>query len=318
MKNSNIGDNVALGGTSVIDGNITAQLYGIREKIADNQLDYAAQAKDDLLTLLNRRLLITTDKTSFNSEIEALLRERAVIAASLTGLSEKVLAPLSGYFYGAADGYENIFSSSKIDELTVSKFKLMTESEPELAILSQDGKYGVGKIADSHYWYVACIVEGRTLASYTAGREYSVAFPYSGNLALSMKLEHAVTEDGGQDALLIFSCTTLPENFNFLRCQRIEISRFDTLSGLKIPASSIRILDGRSGVYIQYGNRVYFRIAEIVGEADGYCYINPDAEGRTLFNSDDIDGNEIYCGPLKQNDRVIVSGIELYHGKLIR
>lgn len=318
LKASNIGDNVAVAGTSVVDDGITAQLLSIREKLSQNQLDYATQTKDELLALLNRRELITTSKSNFNDEIDRLEKERSSLAATLTGMSEKVSTPVSGYFYGLADGYESIFSSDKIDTLTVTGFDAMTQSDPDPAVYSQNGKYGIGKMAYSHYWYIACKVDKKTLGSYTEGRDYSVAFPYNADLTLKMKLHKIVTEDGQSDAVLVFSCTTLPQNFSFLRRQRVEISKSDTLTGYKIPASAIRILDGVSGVYIQYGNRVYFRIAEIVGEFEGYCYIKTDTEGRTLFAGDDIQGNEIYCSGLKQNDNVVVEGIELYHGKLIR
>ena len=317
LEASHISDNIAVAGVSGIDDAIAGQLLAIREHIFNNQFDYAAKAKESLLIQMNRRQLITTSKSDFKDEIALLKQEKAALASNQTGAFEKVRAPVAGYFYSMTDGYEYVFAADKVDTMTVSEFNSMIQSAPDQSVFFQKNRYGVGKVAEGHYWYIACKVDKKILSEYAEGRVYSVVFPYSGDMSLSMTLYRIVTEDGNPDAVLIFSSSVIPPDFSFLRKQKVEISYSTPLAGYKIPTSAIRILDGVTGVYVQYGSRIYFKIAEIVGEIDGYCYIRAGIEGRTLFADDDIEGNEIYCQGLRQNDHVVVEGVGLYHGKHI-
>lgn len=317
LQACSVGDDASVAGVAGIDDAIANQLYAIRENILNNRFDYAVKAKDSLLYQLNRRQLITTEQRNFSDAILQLQQERARLAATQTGVHETVTAPATGYFYGAVDGYEYLFTAGKADTMTVSEFAAMTGSPPDQNVLSQNDKYSVGKVAKDQYWYLACRVDKRLLGEYEQGKTYFVTFPYSDNKTLEMTLYRIVTEDNNPEAVLVFSSSVISQNFSFLRRQKAEISFSAPLAGYKVPASAIRILDGETGVYVQYGSRIYFKIAEILGELDGYCYIRAGVEGKTLFAGDDIEGNEIYCQGLRQNDHVVVEGTGLYHGKYI-
>jgi len=122
-------------------------------------------------------------------------------------------------------------------------------------------------------------------------------------------LERIATDSAEGSSLLIFKCSRMPSDFNYLRTQKITISS-KSVAGLKIPRSSVRVTDGKTFVYILVGGRVYMRSVDIAGDAGEYYYVSENS------STVEIDGKEYY--PLKQNDSVIVYGTDLYHGKIYK
>ena len=107
--------------------------------------------------------------------------------------------------------------------------------------------------------------------------------------------------------MLIFSALGMPEGFTFDRTQRASLVR-DTVSGYRIPASALRVVEGVVGVYIRSGNTVRFRTADVLYESGAYVYIDTETEGVTLYADDTDAENDLYCEPISLYDAVIVSG----------
>ena len=104
--------------------------------------------------------------------------------------------------------------------------------------------------------------------------------------------------------MLIFESFDCPQDFSFSRLQSVKIVQ-DSINGIKVPVGALRIVDGKEGVYILYGSKVFFCEIDIIGRNENY-YIaaNPDLSVTPY-------------GVLCVYDNIIVSGKNLYEGKVI-
>ena len=114
-------------------------------------------------------------------------------------------------------------------------------------------------------------------------------------------------------ALAVFRVNVLPTDFNYKRFQRAEIV-VEGIEGISVPKKALRVVNDVEGVYILVGDVVRFRSVERIAEKDGY-YIVKLKSNAAVFEDDK--GEEIEIKPLSLYDNVIVSGKELFDGKII-
>ena len=291
--------------TTLIDNQINKLYHLIRNSTESGNTSYVLQKKNELLILLNKRNIIVKSVLGYDDQIAALEEERAKLTSRLDNVSETVIAERSGYFYSAIDGYEGIFSSQRIPDLTLDKFEAMKNSVPENTYVQQNG-YAVGKLVTTHEWYAVCETTTETLRYFQTGAIYPVRYPYSSDVEISMTLERIITENSSDKALLVFRTGEIPENFNYLRMQTVEVVR-QNYTGLGVPASAVRVVDGEQGVYTLIGNVVKFRKIETLFEEEGYFIV----KSYTSTESG-------YAEHLKRNELIIVKGKNLYDGKIIQ
>lgn len=311
LESSNLGENITVSDTKTIDTQI-AELYSIiQERVSKGDLEYALRKKDELLILLNKRRIIVQNVKSYDDKITSLNSQRSSLTSQLTNITQTVYAPEAGYFYSGLDGYESIFDSTKLDDMTLDEFYTMTEAEP---VTSYTGGYGIGKLISDYYWYIACPVTTDQLRYFTLGAKYSVVFPYSSDVELSMTLTKIIEQTDEQRAVLVFGTGSIPENFNFLRKQTIDIVR-DTYTGYRVPVSAVRIVNGKQGVYTLNGNFVSFKQIEPLFESEGYFIVSEydNIDEAKLAAALDNGG----AGYLTLNDMIITKGKKLYDGRII-
>ncbi|MBQ2768284.1 MAG: hypothetical protein IJF49_09475 [Clostridia bacterium] len=300
LKASNISEGVVISDTSATDARIDSLLYAIRGDLMSGRYDYARRETDSLLVQLNKREIITGAVKNYNSRIETLNAERAGLTARLYGHSQQITSAESGYFFYGLDGYETAFNPAQLDKLTLDDFAQLCQAQP--STLPADA---VGKLVRSYVWYFVVPIARTQLDGFDEGKTYSLTFPYNYDMKLTMTLERAVTEIEREDALLIFSCSTMPDGFSYLRVQNVKIER-QVQSGLRVPAEAVRIIDGVTGVYVLHGGRVEFRRIVILLERDGDCIVSSDLTAE---------GDEIPY--LQLHEEIITAGKELYDGKVL-
>ena len=201
----------------------------------------------------------------------------------------------AGYFISGADGYENTLNFSEIDDLNVKSLKKALKSKPE----EVDGDV-VGRTVSSFRWYIACVIDSEKTVNITNDKKIYLNFPESGIEKLPVKI-HKVGDRADKETVVIFSCDEMNENLSDFRIEKIQIIT-DEFSGLKIPNTAIRTVDGVQGVYIVRGNLMGFRKIKIIHTNDDYSIaISPE-------NS---------SGYIKLYDKVVTEGVDLYDNKLI-
>ena len=307
LENSNISASLVIMDSTTVDSRISELYEIICYRLSYGDINYIMHKKDDLLVLLNRRAIITKKVPNYNDKIKILQDEKLSLATGNGNIIDTIITDRSGYFYTEVDGYEQTFASMLVANLTVPEFKKMINMKPDTYLQHNTSGYGVGKIVVDYNWYIACIVTKDEMRHYIENKSYDVIFSYNNDAKIKMKLERIIQDPVDPAIVLIFSTGNVPENFNFLRKQSIEIVK-SSYTGYRVPISSVRIMnDGRQGVYILDGNIVKFKEIEIWIEANGYYIVK---------EQDRINDPEYYK-KLGLYDLIIVKGTKLYEGKVV-
>lgn len=301
LESSNLTDGMTSSDTYVIDSKIQNYYYLIHQSTLLGNYSNLTKRRDELLTLINKRRILTGVTTGYSDRIESLTAERALLSAGQDTIAESVGAPYAGYFYSTIDGYESTFSASKVESLTLAEFDKMLSSQP-----TRYSDRAVGKMVSDFNWYIVCETTRDSLRYFTKGYSYYVNFPYNDDISIKMTLSNVVSEVGSDRVLLVLETERIPEDFSFRRMQPVELVR-SSYTGYRVPISAARLVDGKQGVYIMIGNTIEFREIDILLEMDGYYIV---AEQDPVNDPD-------YASKLGLYDQIVVSGKNLYDGKLI-
>lgn len=295
-----------------IDGEITEVFADVYASGSAGNLSDAIDGSAELLAMLNRRNLIVSSTTDFTKEKEMLLERRRELEAKIDAGSESVYANTSGYFYSNVDGYEEIFTPDKIENLTLKSFYELTSQQPEENVSEK----GSVKVINDFVWNLVCEVSSEKAAFLSVNNTYTVVFPESGDDEIKMKLVNIISETTSPKALAVFRVNVMPSTFNFKRGQSAEIV-LDVTEGLSVPKKAIRQIDGENGVYILVGDVIHFRRVHIIDEMDNYYLVSYGKNAEAFEqDSENQDGKE-KSKMLSLYDNVIVSGKELFDGKIV-
>lgn len=299
LENSNIDKTYMTSDTSGVDAKLNDIYYAIRTSLEDGKINSVLSSSEDLLTLLNRRMVITGEVAGFDKQIEQLQSERQKYSRSIGVDTTSVYTDLSGYFYSNCDGYENIFNIANIQNISYDGFMDYTLKSPE-----NDDGYSIGKIAYDYSWQLVCPVTKTDLKNYSIGKSYEIVFTNNANKRLKLKLIETIPDTDSDGALMVFESFDCPGDFAFTRMQQVKIIE-SSVSGIKVPSGALRVVDGETGVYILYGSKVYF------------CKLNIIAQKENYYIASVPDLQETPYGVLCIYDNIIVSGKDLYEGKVI-
>ena len=301
LMQSNSTDGLAASDTQTIDSRIYNYYITIRKSAEQGVYTSLPKRRDEFLTLINKRQVITGKVKDFNTEIDNLQREREYLTAGLDSVNETVCAPVTGFFYSSLDGYESLMSADAIKGLTLDRFDSMIQTEPR-----SYSSNAIGKIVTDFRWYLVVEATREDLRYYSEGYNYQIIFPYNNDTVLTMKLSDIVSPEGNKRILLVFTAHQIPDDFSFLRMQTVKVVR-NSYTGYKVPRSAVRLMDGKMGVYIIIGKTVDFRYIDVILECDGYYIVAP----RDPQNDPD------FAKKLGLYDVIITGGRNLYVGKII-
>lgn len=251
-----------------------------------------------LLSRLNQRMILIDTTADISAMIASLRQEKNTLTAQLGVCREESVASVSGYYYAECDGYESVFTADVALSMTPEEFLALADRQPE------NTETAVGKIARSYRWYFGMIAPEEMEADLAVGNSYEASFLYNGGKTLTVTLERAESFEDG--LMLVFSCETLPENFQFSRVQPVSVA-YRNYEGIRLPISALRVVDGIHGVYILRGSIVHYRAVEILYEEDDFCIVCAE------YTEDPPDGYSW----LRCNDIVITKGRGLYEGRVL-
>ena len=284
-----------------VDTDIRSTYFDFLTSSSKGAMQSAGGDLDSLLVLLNRRRITVGAVSDFNSQIEALEKEKASLLLQMGELRDTVIAPCSGCFYSAVDGYEKIFSSSNAATMQLADFYKMTSSDSDGYIKHSAAGEAVGKMVVDSYWYLCFVMSNDNIRALERNNTYTVIFRDNDDAQIKMKLERIITVFGSEESVLLFGTRVTPEGFDFQRVQNVRVIA-ETCTGYKVPVTAVRYVDGKVGVYCLDVNRILFRTVDIIHETDGY-YI-------AAINKEDGEALQIY-------DNIVTSGKNMYVGKFI-
>ena len=260
-------------------------------------LDRLPILEEKLLIALNRYVSLVGETDETRAHLQSLRDEKADLlgGASATEIKSETS---SGLFYDSdyVDGFESVFTTQELENLTPEALHALTESDP----VTPDGQT-VGKLVYGYEWYLALELSPSVASGFRTGKAYRFTFPENDDATATLTLEKMVTGEGS--VLAVFVCESHPNDFLFYRKQAVEITVGES-EGFYIPETALVTQNGILGVYIFEESTVRFRRAEIIWRGEGYAIAALPGESSLT---------ELY-----ENDILIVSGNDLYEGKVYR
>ena len=260
-------------------------------------LDRIPALEEKLLIALNRYVSLVGETDEIKAHLQELRDEKQTLigGASATEIKSETS---SGLFYdgGYVDGFESVFTTQALQDLTPQSLGELAESDP--ATLTGQT---VGKLVYGYEWHLALELSPSVAASFRAGREYRFTFPENDDATAKLTLTKLVT--GTDSVLAVFVCESHPSDFLFYRKQTVEITVGES-EGFYIPETALVVQNGVIGVYVFEESTVRFRRIDVIWRGEGYAIAALPGEGSLT---------ELY-----ENDILIVSGNDLYEGKVYR
>ena len=287
-----------LGDSKEIQNSIQNLYYKLAKAVASGNAAVISANYNDFLVLLNRIEVYSGNKEALEGLLADYKAQREQLGEYYKGDYTLLKSSDSGYFFRETDGYENIFSSANIDELTYGSFDEMIKRDPQ-------NTAAVGKVLSNYKWYLAIPTVKGISDTFSVGGEYSVSLPDSANKTLKMTLENVIYDETGAKSVMLFSSGVVDGDFECLRIQKVNIVSRD-ISGYRVPEGAVCELNGTTGVYVLKDGMASFRKIIILYEGDGYY----------IVSSQSVNAGGYY-EYIELNDSIIVDPRNMYEGKVI-
>lgn len=315
---------------AAVDLRIYSLMRQMKSLAARNDLAGVCEMRSELLAELNERQVASgVSSGNFDELIAAVNASIEEQKGKLGSVLAAVTAPESGWFYAAVDGYESAFDPAKLDSMTVESFEQLIGAAPEPV------KNGAGKLALDYKWYIALEIGAAEVAGLEPGTRCDVSFAYNGGQTVEMTVERTALGAGKTKALVVLSSSRLAPGFSFARRQTVDVS-VESLTGLSVPRSAVRLVDGVEGVYVFDGVYANFRRVEVLREYEDVYIVKTDVQIAAERADETAEAAE-FAAPsppegesqteaafdakrapyLSENDLIIIEGKGLYDGKVI-
>lgn len=270
-----------------------------------NKLSGADELADSIDYKISARQIAVGEDLDFSKRLKTLTKQKNKLEKQIADRSV-VRSPLAGYFISVVDGFEGMYDYDEVtgDGLTPSQVDKLLASE------IQTDESAFGKIIGEHIWYYTFNLPFTQSTSIKSGRTLKISFPEAGISDLTMTVKKVNRE--GERVAVILKCITMNEKLLGLRKENAVIT-VDTHSGYKINKDALVNVDGFMGVYVLSGKLATFKPITVLYDADNYVIALPDTQASYI----DEDGDKQNYPQLKQYDKVIVKGRNLYDGKVV-
>ena len=296
LEKSKVGESVTI---ESLDVKIEALRLEIASKTAQGELIWVNAHKEELSVLINCRELAAKGKTDFSSETAALKAERAELISSLGGIESSVTTDVSGYFFSYCDGYEAKLTSALAMTVTTENF------DDIISVKKTDYQNAVGAIITDFRWQFVCKTTLEKAEGFYAGGNYKCSFVGNSRPEeMSLSLLYKSINYEKSEAVLCFSSSYIPSGFDMTRFQQMKVLRAKC-TGLRVPSSAVRVIDGQTCVYIFKKGIARVRAVNILGERDGSYLVDGNVGEGCKF------------APIALNDLLILDDTNLYEGKIV-
>ncbi len=293
-----------------LDENILQAVIDLRGSIAAN--DYGG-LEEQMITL--KSLILKRDYTyEQDLDISQLSQQRKLLAEQYSQLknqvgtaTNRITAPCSGTFSTLVDGYEDLLTPDKLDELTLAELK-------ELTAQRTVPSNSTGKLITSARWYLAVDLEEGQAKRLQRGQTVDLAFTEDREQNIPVEVTRIGAPENGRCLVILSTDRNLKETI-LLRQQRVELI-FERYNGLRVPKTSVRMIEKTVtdpetkesrqesvlGLYAVINGQAEFKQVEIIREGTDYYVLRSVSDGSRA---------------LRAGDEVIVRGVGLFDGKLI-
>lgn len=292
--------NVTVGSVTdieMLESNIVSDVNGFIRSAAHSDTAAAQEHSLGINDNLTKRSLLIGDEIDFSAVLQDIESRMNAIDVASCKPSGYVTSDDSGFYSRYTDGCEGVFDYSAIDELDIDTFNgYLTK-----AVSAKGSSLGSGKIISSFKWYMCCVVNAEDVTGLENGDRIEVVVK-SANKTLKCKIVSGADATlGAMQTLLVLSCGEMDTDLSSMRLEDIEI-RVKSYTGIKVSPSAVHDVDGKKGVYALVSNVAKWRRADILYTGEDFVILS--------YDDPDISGG------IKLYDEIIISGKDVYNGKV--
>lgn len=275
---------------TVRDANLRRSLLELSAAVARgefSQLDLAA-AQLGSLVLVNGSGVNQQQLDALEAELNSL---RSSSSADTTAL----LAPGSGTFSSAADGWEHL-QPNDLSALQPEDISALIDSRRELP----DGCYG--KLVTGYTWYFAAVMDAVDAENLRKGRYATLDFGKYYSDPVYAVVDHISPADKEGNVAVVFRCDTALSDTLAMRQVSAQVI-FEEYDGIRVPSRAIRTDDKEQSTYVWVITAMQLerKDVEIIYAGEGFCLVKREARSNAL----------------REGNTVVVEGQDLYEGKLM-
>lgn len=261
----------------------------------DGKYNDAPDNLSDLLTMMTRKQVATGEQSDFASLKQSLTAEKSELTLAMGSPKGQIKANAAGYFVSSVDGYESVLKTGDVT----------TYTPDNLGDIKQEvvAENTIGKIVYDYEWYLAVPVSLNESMHYKEGENVKIKTDASSSPEIRGTVSSINLASSGDDAVVVLRCNEMNSELASLRTSVVTIVKKEH-SGIKLSSKALRVVDGKTGVYVVSGLEAKFVKVDILftNENEGYVLCE--------YNTSDSSKLRLY-------DKIIVKGKNLYDGKVI-
>ncbi|MDR3207716.1 MAG: hypothetical protein LBT60_05235 [Oscillospiraceae bacterium] len=287
-----------------IDGLIAANVLAIAAARESGDLSSLSDSGVTLRSLLYKRSYTYENGADVNILLGALTEQLARMRAQMGGALGQISAPEAGTFGDKLDGFEGLLTLSGMDTMPLADFLALTRTDPAAPPAA------LGKLSIGFVWRYAAVVSEDDAKVFTVDKSVSFRVDKSSGRTVSARVTRVTPVEDGH-CLLVLEGNVDMAYFSQLRRAQADVVQ-EIQTGIRVPREAVTLdADGNPGVFCLVHNQAVFKPVEIVLEKENYFLMKyvPPAPEDALSNTPD---------KLLPGDEVIVSGRDIYDGKIIQ
>lgn len=292
---------------STLEKRTKAAITDYLQVSAHGDLSQTRDAADEIVSYMIKRDIKAGGDRSYYEQILKNCEASKTSVLSGSTNQKSVSASQAGYFSAVYDGYEYLTASECLNgetELTPKSVASLLDSTPQ----ARPSGY-VGKLQHFSFWNFVCTLREIDVESHgiTVGKNLTLRFETAlyGTKTVTMTVKKLSAPADGSIAAVLES-PFFDQAIYSLRICDAEIL-LDTHDGFRINKDSIRVVDGKNGVFVLSGATLIFKPVDILytSQSGDFCVVVP-------ANPDDPAAKQLLL-----NDSVVVGGKDIYDGKVV-
>lgn len=274
----------------------------------DGNIEAASKISDNVDSLIEKRRIISGEIEPANNsdEIKKLEAEKADIEQKYNIERTMVHSPKTGAFTARIDGLEDKLTLEALETITPEYLKELDKLSAE-AKTSEYAEQGepIGKIVNNFTWSIASRIPADEAEGLQVGDKLNMRFPDISVNTIEGTVAQITPETAGKVILVVNSNKYIDMIYSLSKVS-VEFIR-SCYDGYRIPAKSLRMNDTTMGVYVIRNDKAKFLPVDLLYSGKDWVIVSEKA-------ADTADGNS----ELKLYDELIVSGKNIYDGKVVR
>jgi len=275
------------------DKSINSLLLSLTSAVSRNELDGLDSVTLNLSSLLFTDSGASTEATQ--AELDSRRAELASLKGSSTSYTREITTDTSGVFSKTLDGYEHLVPAD-LEFLTPAKLHGLIDSKKD------PDSDAFGKIVTDFSWYFAATMSYANAAHLEKGDTAQLDFGryYSGTIPAAVEF---ISETEAGQCAVVFRCGSALADTLSMRIASAEME-FDTYEGIRVPTQALRTDEDDETAYV-------FVVTAMQIERKSVEVLYSDTDFVIVARRSDADA-------LREGNTIVVSGDDVYEGKVLR